>query len=227
MAKLLIGFLLGIAAASGFYFLFDTERLGSRDNPDAQVTEQSPVDVTTERPPAETRNDHIVEPGEQEPSTDSVKPEMLSDGGQSTSEHQAEQSANRASSNSAAVSDNSYSPEIKDMIENRVDPELQARYEGDSREDSWATYMEGQLANYFGSKPELAQFDFSSIDCRTSMCSVHALGYGPQALTQWNMATSDLVPQQWHDFKNMSMNRHNPAPDILAIVLILSRTPGE
>lgn len=113
------------------------------------------------------------------------------------------------------------------MIEKRVNKELQARYENDEREDSWATYMEGQLAAFFAQKPALAQFYFSLTDCRTSVCAVHTLGYGPDALTQWNTATADLVSQPWFEFNNMSMNRRNPEPDILAIVLILTKKPPD
>ncbi len=113
------------------------------------------------------------------------------------------------------------------MIEKSVNKELQARYESDEREESWATYMEGQLAAYFAQKPELAQFNFSLIDCRTSICEIHALGYGPEALALWNIGTADIVTQTWHDFRSMSLNRHNPQPDILAIVLILSRKPPD
>lgn len=127
---------------------------------------------------------------------------------------------------SATTVDDQYPPEIAEMIENRVDKELQARYENDEREDSWATYMEGQLAAYFAQKPSLAQFYVSLIDCRTSVCSIHVLGYGPDALTQWNTATADLVSQQWFEFNNLSMNRRNPEPDILAVVLILTKKPA-
>ena len=121
------------------------------------------------------------------------------------------------------ASQNEYPPEIAEMIENRVDKALQARYESDEREESWATYMEGQLSGYFAQKPELAQFNFSLIDCRTTICEIHALGYGPDALTAWNVGTADIVTQSWHDFQSMSVNRNNPQPDVLGIVLILSR----
>jgi len=119
-----------------------------------------------------------------------------------------------------------YPPEVAEMIEHSVDPELQAQYENDEREDSWAAYMEGLLAAYFAQKPSLAQFYISLIDCRTSICSIHAIGYGPDALTQWNVATADLVGQPWFEFNNMSMNRRNPAPDILVIVLIITKNPS-
>jgi len=122
---------------------------------------------------------------------------------------------------------NDYPPEIADMIENNVDKELQARYEADEREESWATYMEGQLAAYFAQKPALSQFNISLIDCRTSVCAVHVLGYGVDALTVWNSATADLISQPWFEFNSMSMNRRNPQPDILGIVLIATKKPPE
>lgn len=119
-----------------------------------------------------------------------------------------------------------YPPEIAFMIENRIDPELQARYEADAREESWATYMEGQIKAYLAQKPALSQFYFSLIDCRTTVCQIHALGYGADALTQWNVATADLVSQPWMEFNNMSMDRHNPEPDILGIVVVLTKSPN-
>lgn len=134
-------------------------------------------------------------------------------------------SVRQAERSTATGTRDQYPPEIAEMIEERVDKELQARYENDEREESWATYMEGQLTAYFAQKPSLAQFNFSLIDCRTSVCSVHAIGYGHDALTQWNLATADLVSQQWMEFNNMSLNRRNPEPDILAIVLILTKKP--
>ena len=128
---------------------------------------------------------------------------------------------------SARTTNDEYPPEIAEMIEKRVDKDLQARYENDEREDSWAPYMEGLLAAYFAQKPALAHFYFSLIDCRTSVCEIHALGYGLEALTQWNSATADIVSQPWFEFNNMSMNRRNPEPDILAIVLILTKKPPD
>ena len=74
--------------------------------------------------------------------------------------------------------------------------------------------------------PELAQFDISLTDCRTTVCSVHALGNGPDSLTLLNAATADLVSQPWFEFNNMSMNRRNPVPDVLAVVLILTKNPS-
>lgn len=133
--------------------------------------------------------------------------------------------ANTGPRSSATTANDQYPPEIAEMIQNRVDKELQARYENDEREESWATYMEGQLAAYFAQKPSLAQFNISLIDCRTSVCSVHVLGYGQDALMQWNVATADLVSQPWFEFNNMSMNRRNPEPGILAVVLILTKKP--
>ena len=127
----------------------------------------------------------------------------------------------------AGAGANSRESEIAEMIEKSVDKELQSRYVNDEREESWAAYMEGLLAAYFAQKPALAQFYFSLIDCRTSVCAVHALGYGPDSLTLWNSATADLVSQQWFEFNSMSINRRNPDPDVLAIVLILTKKPPE
>lgn len=143
----------------------------------------------------------------------------------STGQQAAAPAATPSPNTAGAANRSEYPPEIAEMIERSVDPELQDRYESDPREDSWAPYMEGLLAAYFAQKPELAQFYVSLIDCRTSVCSIHALGYGPDALTLWTVGTADLTNQPWFEFTSMSMNRRNPVPDVLAVVLILTKGP--
>jgi len=115
-----------------------------------------------------------------------------------------------------------YPPEIADMLDTKNPRPLQTRYEADEREDSWAAYMEGQLAAYFAQKPELAQFNISRIDCRTSICEIQAIGYGTDARAAWTVATADIIQQPWHDFKQMSMSTRDPQPGIFAVVLVLA-----
>ncbi len=116
-----------------------------------------------------------------------------------------------------------YPPEIADILDTRDPKPLQTQYEAEEKEDSWATYMEGQLAAYFAQKPELAQFDISRIDCRTSVCEIQAIGYGTNARAAWTIATADIIQQPWHDFRRMSMSTRDPAPGIFAVVLVLAR----
>jgi len=118
-----------------------------------------------------------------------------------------------------------YPPEIADILDTRNPKPLQTRYEAEDREDSWATYMEGQLAAYFAQKPELGQFNISQIDCRSSVCEIHAIGYGLDARTVWTTATADIIQQPWHEFRQMSMSTRDPQPGIFAVVLVLARKP--
>ncbi len=220
MSKLVAGFLLGVTSTLVVVYWFDDER---QEEHVQQIVETSQVDGATEPEQADQKGPNSVAA---EGRADETGPVIAQPGFSAAARSNArpEPPAGRASPDRSAAD---YPPEIAEMIENRVDKELQSRYENDAREESWAAYMEALLADYFAQKPALAQFYFSLIDCRTSVCSVHVLGYGPDALTLWNTATADIVSQQWFEFNNMSLNRRNPEPDVLAIVLILTKKPPE
>lgn len=228
MSKLIAGFLLGVIATIAVFYLVEgkpfakqemstdqselTEKAADRERTNAAIN----IDKMAKEEDEELNRSATFEPvSEAEPLALQAKPVVTRPPDISV--------PGVAQRPSARTTNNDYPPEIADMIENSVDKKLQAQYESDEREESWATYMEGQLAAYFAQKPEIAQFNFSLIDCRTSICEVHALGYGPDAMTFWNTATADIATQTWHDFQSMSMNHHNPQPDILGIVLILSK----
>lgn len=219
MSKLIAGFLLGVIVTIAVVFLLGGIPREMQESPTGQSALPEEMAEVERSIPAK-RIDEAAEP------VSYAEPLALQV--ESVSATQPDTSATSLAPRSTARTTNDdYPPEIADMIEKRVSKELQARYESDEREESWATYMEGQLAAYFAQKPELAQFNFSLIDCRTSICEIHALGYGPDALMLWNIGTADIVTQTWHDFRSMSLNRHNPQPDILGIVLILSRKPPD
>ncbi len=230
MSKVIFGFVLGVIVTLAVVFSIDNSpseiRTSDANHPSPTEEGAEPRRTST----AVAVDDVADEQGEDvalsmpvEAATNELPQEPQA---QSTVvRQQGREPAGTGQRSSTSPAENQYPPEIAEMIENRVDKELQARYENDEREESWAAYMERQLGAYFAQKPQLSQFYFSLIDCRTSVCSVHAIGYGPDALTQWNMATADLVSQQWMEFNSMSMNRRNPEPDILAIVLILTKKP--
>ena len=243
LSKLIAGFLLGVLVTLVVVFLVigipKEVRQGSNDQTSVlQATTEVQQTGHNERESvtAEDTRGYSNESTSADEEIDDKYSSMSAGNGVNTSlsESQTQNVATRqpkshstsATQNSAANTHNAdYPPEIEEMIRNRVDKDLQARYENDKREGSWAPYMEGLLAAYFGQKPALAQFYFSLIDCRTSVCEIHALGYGPDALTRWNTATADMVSQPWFEFDNMSLNRRNPEPDVLAIVLILTKKP--
>lgn len=225
MAKVVAGFCLGVLVTSLAFVWINgrsTDRLSDSAVSFPSATNEAPIQSATsavatsvQSAGASTRSrspDERVPGAEMSGGPQMIEPVMTTSSAVSSRSNQLTESP-----------DPQYPPEIDFMIENRVNKELHERYLSDEREESWATYMEGQLSAYFGQKPELAQFNFSLLECRTSICEIHALGYGPDALTQWNLATADLVTQPWHDFKRMSMDRYNAQPDVLGIVLILSR----
>ncbi|MEQ9566967.1 MAG: hypothetical protein RLN85_14335, partial [Pseudomonadales bacterium] len=221
MSKLITGFLLGVFVAFAVVYWLDEESPTSKPG----LLSQPPPHMEHSGTQEESSENRIVEAVDNGTLTQNAPTtvESVLNESQSTTpaasftgSQQPTDSTSTSPESTTAVINDQYPPEIAEMIRNRVDKGLQARYESDEREESWATYMEGQLAGYFAQKPLLAQFSFSLVDCRTSVCSIHALGYGPDALTQWNAGTADLVSQQWFDFNDMSMSQRNPEPDILA-----------
>lgn len=232
MLKLSTGFLLGVISTLAVVLLLYRQPAEVPKSASSPTSKSGEV-AAAQRSSSAQRADQVAEEDSEDPhppvsveSNSNVYP-LASDAQSVVASRQDVQSADPAQDSSARIAKSEYPPEIAEMIENRVDKELQARYENDSREDSWASYMEGLLAAYFAQKPQLAQFYISLIDCRTSICEIHLLGYGPEALTQWNSATADMVSQPWFEFNNMSMNRRNPEPGILAIVLILTKKPPD
>lgn len=233
MGKFVSGFLLGAMLTGGlFAWLGDSAApptvsasytpAGRPANPQAELSESTGPGATAANDPAARPAPADGEPGTRPmPDSGLVEREILPD----TSSAQTAHTGRPPPQAVEPEPQSDYPPEIQNIVENHLEPELRQRYENDPREESWATYMEGQLQAYFASKPELQLFNFTLVDCRTTVCAVHALGYGPQALTQWNIATADIVMQPWHDFGSMSVNRQNPQPDILGIVLVLTRKP--
>ena len=240
MPKLIIGFVVGVLVAVMVMQWLDsleepaTPEPAELDARTGSVAETSPSrspETASTRPTtsAAAAGNSYPDDSTSEPDADDSLPAIAESAAtqdsavSSTGQQAAAATPNPSSAGAANRSE--YPPEIAEMIERSVDPELQERYENDAREDSWAPYMEGLLAAYFAQKPELAQFYISLIDCRTSVCSIHALGYGPDALTLWTVGTADLTNQPWFEFTSMSMNRRNPVPDVLAVVLILTKGP--
>lgn len=232
MLKVITGFLLGVFVTLAVVYWLDEP---ATEIQVVSTDESQPSDKTVEVPQAnplkiadsevEKENEEPILSISAKPVSNDDPPALQSQSFVDPRQESRSLTSSPAQTSSARRTDNQYPPEIAEMIEKRVDKELQARYENDEREESWATYMEGQLSSYFAQKPSLAQFYISLIDCRTSVCCIHVLGYGPDALTQWNTATADLVSEPWFEFNNMSMNRRNPEPDILAIVLIVTKKP--
>jgi hypothetical protein len=76
--------------------------------------------------------------------------------------------------------------------------------EKEVRSTFWSAHMEAELGTYLLGNPELAaQFTFPVIQCRSSMCEVQAIGYGPEASATWEAAMSDMDKQSWFDFTSV------------------------
>jgi len=230
VSKLIAGFVLGVIVTIAVVILLDNNPLQTQEIPTSQSALPEEVAELERSILANKIAEAADEDGEESDISTSADPvlntEPLALQAESIGAPQPDtRTTSPAPTSSAKTTNDDYPPEIAEMIENSVDKELQERYESDEREESWAQYMEGQLTAYFAQKPELAQFSFSLIDCRTSICEIHVIGYGPDALALWNVGIADITTQTWHDFGSMSSNQSNPQPDILAIVLILTRKP--
>lgn len=232
MTRLATGFLLGVIVTITVVFLLGGKPREMQESPiDRSTLPQDMADVGQRRPAITidkaTERDHKEFDISMSSEPASNADPLAQQAGTIDASQPGTNTTNPSTRSSVSTANEDYPPEIAAMIKKSVNKELQERYESDKREESWATYMEGQLANYFAQKPELAQFNFSLIDCRTSICEIHVLGYGPDALMLWNVGTADIVTQTWHDFRSMSVDHNNPQPDILAIILILSRKPPD
>jgi len=181
MLKFIAGFLLGVATTvTVVYWVAEEPSATQADLSDQsfapdQMAEakhalaSSTDDKVTEATNTSTGADTVVEDSNLSASAQSASNvESATAKPQSTSAQQPGTGETSPARKSPANSTNDdYPPEIADMIENDVDKELQERYESDEREESWATYMKGQLTAYFAQKTALAQFYISLIDCRT------------------------------------------------------------
>jgi hypothetical protein len=102
---------------------------------------------------------------------------------------------------------------------------LHAQLEREPRDVVWASDLELKLSTYFASKPELARhFALPSVVCRTSLCEIQAVGYGPRPFDTWSSATADLRDQPWtRDFRAGGIYTTSHAPNEQAVVLIFLR----
>lgn len=213
MPRFLSGFILGVVVTYAALTLLDTSP-EETEIERASHTEAAGVEAAVEEDGAEA--------GPVESASIQVPPTPVSESVDATPSEAA--SPRSGSVPPPKAERDVYSPEIAEMLEKRVPRELQERYESEAREDSWATYMEGQLAAYFAQKPQVAQFNISLIDCRSSICEIHAVGYGPSARADWITATSDIGQQPWHQFNQGSMSTRDVQPDVFAVVWILARS---
>lgn len=228
MTKYLIGFIAGVIATVAAYQLLDSRAPGEATasiHPRAAVDDDaSPTAPSNEEPTAsvaETARSPGTMPEDNEPAAG--RPIIEPPAGSAAVIDPAPSATQTASEPTARRDYSEYPAEIAEILDRETPRPLQARYEAEEREDSWATYMEAQFAAYFASKPGLVQFNISLIDCRSSICEIHAIGYGPDARANWIAATSDIGDQTWHQFNQGSMSTRDVQPDVFAVVWILAR----
>lgn len=68
------------------------------------------------------------------------------------------------------------------------------------RDPSWSYYMEQTLRQYLASHARAAQFDFTSVDCRTTFCEVRAFGFDESTEPVWVQVMYDVKQQPWSEF---------------------------
>jgi len=74
------------------------------------------------------------------------------------------------------------------------------RFAAEPKDESWAYYMEQALLQYLGSHSSIAQFDISSIDCRTTKCQIEVVGYDESTVPVWQQVMYDIRQQPWSEF---------------------------
>lgn len=105
---------------------------------------------------------------------------------------------------------------------------FQSKMESEGRDDSWAQFMEAQIAAYLASKPTFAAFQIALIQCRSSMCEIQAVGYGPDAAATWFAAVNDLPRQPWAvEFGDGNFEMRQFAPDVTSILMQMARVKSD
>lgn len=94
------------------------------------------------------------------------------------------------------------------------------------KDDSWAYYMEQTLLQYLSSHPSSAQFDISSVECRTTICQIEVFGFDQSTVPVWHQVAYDVRQQPWSEFGQYGSSSGIVA-DRLVIVSTLHRVLEE
>ncbi len=234
MLKILAAFVLGVAVTIGVFYALDETKM-QRTSPSSalNLTVESHVERRSEdmslvpAMESESSSDQDNTPasistssGDSAPSTEPAS--FSSSNGAIAGVSGADGS--QVSKASAGTSSDYRAPEeIAAILKDKVPDMLHEQYESESKEESWSSYMEGQIAAYLASKPALLTFEIALVDCRTSICEIHAIGYGPKAYAVWTNEIADITEQNWFEFAGMSGSASNAAPDIIGIVVVLHK----
>jgi len=77
---------------------------------------------------------------------------------------------------------------------------LRKELELEPKDDSWAYYMEQTLLQFLSEHSSIAQFDISSIECRTTKCVIEVIGYDESTVPVWHQVMYDIRQQPWNEF---------------------------
>jgi hypothetical protein len=116
-----------------------------------------------------------------------------------------------------------YTLEVAEMLGLSMPKNLRERHDSEERDDSWAAHTEERLLAYFDQSQALSQFYVSLVDCRTSICEIHALGYGPDDRAVWHTAAHDIIDQPWHDLHRFFTHTVDVQRGITGNVLIIGK----
>ena len=73
-------------------------------------------------------------------------------------------------------------------------------FESEKKDNSWSYYMEQAMLQFLADHPAIAQFEISSIDCRTTRCQVQVIGFDESTAPVWHQVMYDMYQQPWSEF---------------------------
>jgi hypothetical protein len=75
-----------------------------------------------------------------------------------------------------------------------------AQREQEPKDLAWSHNMEQALRQYLADHPKISQFDITRTDCRTTHCTLIAVGFDESTEPVWGQIVFDLKRQPWTDF---------------------------
>ena len=100
--------------------------------------------------------------------------------------------------------------------------------EREPRDPEWALRLESELQDFIDSRPNLANIDVYSLECRSASCEVLAMGYGDDAFRTWMTEMSEIfMSDEWLEERirqgpgETSCGGGNVAPGVMALECVL------
>lgn len=87
--------------------------------------------------------------------------------------------------------------------------------------------MEQTLSRHLITHPKAAQFDFRSVDCRTTFCEIQAVGVDESTSPVWTQVTYDVRQQPWSEFDMFGTDQfRSPDGRPLQRAIVHRKQPG-